>query len=249
MTEHIGINSYRILEHIHQSRRFILYKAEAMLSGDIVLIKTQDPTQVSNTQLADSLISEADTAHRLDHRAIRKGKGFLQDGLNAYFLGEFISGKALAALLQPESEPIPKEQILAWALTLADTICYTSSLGMSHQNLNPYNIIIDDANQLRVIGFGKVHEAWRNSEMNVRALHPILYVAPEVYQGTGPQSNVDVFSWAVIVYQMLCGVLPWRIDRFLSPEGQKQQSMSRSVIMPEILGKDVPDWLFTLLLS
>jgi serine/threonine protein kinase len=85
--------------------------------------------------------------------------------------------------------------------------------------------------------------------MNVRSVHPIMYVAPEMYQSRLSNPRADVYSWGVVVYQMLCGSLPWRIDRFLSPEGQKQQSMSRSIIMPEILGKEVPDWMFTLLLS
>jgi hypothetical protein len=76
------------LEHIHQSRRFIIYKAEAVLSGEIVLIKTQDPTQVNDKALADSLASEAEAALRLEHPNIRKGLGMFQEGLNGYFLGK-----------------------------------------------------------------------------------------------------------------------------------------------------------------
>lgn len=244
-----GINSYRVLEHIHQSRRFIIYKAEAVLSGEIVLIKTQDPTQVNDKALADSLASEAEAALRLEHPNIRKGLGMFQEGLNGYFLGEMIEGRNLAGVLNEADVSISQEHVLGWATALAEALQYATAMSYPHLNLNPYNIIITPDHQLKVIGFGKSREAWQNSEMNVRSVHPIMYVAPEMYQSRLSNPRADIYSWGVVVYQMLCGSLPWRIDRFLSPEGQKQQSMSRSIIMPEILGKEVPDWMFTLLLS
>lgn len=69
----MALDNYRIIETIHQSRRFILYKAERLQDGKQVLIKTQDPAQLQDKALSESLIREARASMHLEHPHIRKG--------------------------------------------------------------------------------------------------------------------------------------------------------------------------------
>ncbi len=241
----MALNSYKISDTLHHSRRFLLYKAERISDGKRVLIKTQDPGQITDKNLADSLISEAETAIKLSHPSLRKGLGCFQEGLGVYLVAEFAEGESLAERIL--HAPPQLNQALEWAKELLSGLIYLEQSGEFHENLNPYNIIIAPDNSLKLIGCGKKRSAWKHSEGNFKYQLPMLYVAPEIFTTGNTRTNSHLYSWAVVVYQTICGNLPWRLDSFSSPEEQKHQSFSRAVSMP---GSDLmPDWLYGVLLG
>ncbi len=244
----MALNSYRIIETIHHSRRYLLYLAETLTDKREVVIKTQDPAQLRDLSLAESLKGEAEAGAELEHPAIRKGIGYFTEGLSGYLVAEYAAGSSLADLLIKNPEAFTMDQCLLWARDILHALHFAHSRGHQHINLNPYNIIIDGSKGLKIIGFGKSgREAWRHSEGNMNYPYPMLYVAPELFQTSNPHSNSDLYSWAVIVYQMLCRKLPWRLDGFSGPDEQKMQSLSRGVAMPDV--EKVPDWLYGILIS
>jgi formylglycine-generating enzyme required for sulfatase activity len=80
-----------------------------------------------------------------------------------------------------------------------------------------------------VIGFAKNRDAWKHAEGNLKYPYPMLYAAPEIFKTSNPHPTSDLYSWAVMVYQMFCRQLPWPLDRFMGPYEQKYQSMSRNL--------------------
>ncbi|MDD4232275.1 MAG: SUMF1/EgtB/PvdO family nonheme iron enzyme [Candidatus Cloacimonetes bacterium] len=241
----MALNSYNIIETLHHSRRYLLYKATKISDSSPVVIKTQDPAHISDKSLATSLKSEAEIAQYLQHPNLRKGLGCFEEGLSVYFVAEYVAGESLGERLC--NNPPDFHTALNWAKKILHVLIYASSLGLSHENLNPYNIIIEPNDNLSLIGFGKNRSAWKHSEGNFKYPLPILYLAPEIYKGSKASLNSDLYSWAVIVYQAVCGMLPWRLDSFSSPEEQKQQSIDRAIILPDT--NMMPDGLYSILLS
>jgi len=244
-----GLNSYQVLESIHRSRRFSLYRASKLDTGLKVLIKTPDSIRSKDENLIKALMAEAEAARQLSHPAIRACYDSQDEPGAAFFIGEYIPGESLARFQTKDGEAIPFPTVINWVCELLEALEYAHSRGIYHQNLNPYHVLVDNDMHLRVIGFGKSKNAWLNGEDGYMPWHPILFVAPETFQAGQVHPTSDLFSWAVITYSLLCQALPWRIDEMLSFEKQKQQSLCRAVIMPDILKKEVPDWLFSLLLS
>lgn len=244
----MALNSYRILDTIHHSRRFILYRAEALKDNSIVLIKTQDPTQLRDQTLLNSLKCEAETALELIHPNIRRSIGFFSEGISGYLVAEYVPGISLAQYILQNPDAPNLQQCLLWARDILHALYYAEKRDIRHYNLNPYNIIIDEAERLKIIGFGKdKRDPWKHSEGNINYPFPMLYVAPEIFKSSSPHPNSDLYSWAVILYQMLCHSLPWRLDRFIGPDEQKLQSLNGGVSMPS--AEIVPDWLYSILLS
>ncbi len=241
------LSNFRIIETIHQSRRFILYKAERLQDRKQVLIKTQDPAQIRDQMLSESLVREAEAALQLIHPHIRKGLDCFSEGLNQYLVAEYAPGMSLIEYLNQNSENVTFTQCLIWARDLLHALMYAASKDVGHYNLNPYNIIINAASELKVIGFGKVRDAWKHSEGNFNYPYPMLYVAPEIFKTSNPHPNSDIYSWAVVLYQILCKSLPWRLDGYVGPDEQKMQSFSRGVTMPA--AERVPDGLYSILLA
>ncbi len=243
----MNVNSFVTEKVINQSQRFVIYKAKRRSDDELVLIKTLAAETSADNILAKSLKSEAEAAIKLNHPAMRKGFSFLGEESTPAFVSEYISGMSLAEYLLQNDGRAKLEQSLNWARDILHALIYAEEQGYHHSNLNPYNIIIDEGGKLYLIGFGKEREAWRHSEGNPRYHFPLLYVAPETYKGSIIKANSDVYSWAVILYQALCGHLPWRLDSFSSPEENKGQSLTRGVILPD--SDKVPDWLYSVLLA
>ncbi|HNW24914.1 MAG TPA: bifunctional serine/threonine-protein kinase/formylglycine-generating enzyme family protein, partial [Candidatus Cloacimonas sp.] len=244
-----SLNSYQVIRTVHSSLRFSLYLAKQMETGTTVLIKTPDTQRVNDELLKQDLVNEANAHLKLSQPRIRKVFEIREEKETAYLIGEYIEGMSLASYLKINFNLLTLKQILSWLQELLEAFIYAHKQGCVHLNLNPYNIIVDDNDHLNIIGFGKNQNACKTAMEKDGSYHPLLYVAPELYQSGVALPQADLFSFAVIAYQMLCGVVPWRIDLQLSPEKQKQQSLCRAVIMPEIMHKEVPDWLFAALLQ
>ena len=237
-------SSYRILENIHKSGRFELSKAQSLEGGQELVIKE---LAKADNELKNSLKSEAQAGLKLRHPAIRRSMGYHEDGVKLYMVSQYLEGISLGHYLLGKPQGVDFDQGLLWARTLAEVLDFAAAQGVSHLNLNPYNIIVSPDEKLSVIGFGKNRKAWRHSEGNIRFALPLLYTPPEEFHGALIHDNSDLFSWAVIVYQIFTGHLPWRTDTFISPEEQKEQSLTRAVLQPK--SEQLPSWLFSLILD
>ena len=85
-----------------------------------------------------------------------------------------------------------------------------------HQDLRPENIMIDRTGTVKIIDFGAVHVralAEATGAPQARAIVGSLqYTAPEYFTGDGGTSRSDLFSLAVLTYQMLTGQLPYGLQ-------------------------------------
>jgi serine/threonine protein kinase len=83
---------------------------------------------------------------------------------------------------------------------------------MQHQDLRPDNIMIDRHGTMKIIDFGSVHVAGLAEGTREAGAEELLgslqYTAPEYFTGEGGSAQSDLFSLALITYQMLTGALP-----------------------------------------
>lgn len=249
MSSNETLNSYQVLDSVHRSRRFSIYRATKTQGGKEVLIKTPDPMRMKDADLIATLVAEAEAGIKLNHPHIRKGYECVNEISGAFFIGEYIHGMPLARYLSLERDKISPETVLSWARELLSAMDYAHSMGYVHLNINPHNIIVSPDQHIKLIGFGKDKTAWMYGEQEDYAYHPILFVAPELFQADLGMAASDLYSFAVLIYLCYCKVLPWRIDYSLGSVQQKKQSLCRAVIMPEILNISMPDWLYTTILS
>ena len=245
----ISLNSYQIIKTVNSSLRFSIYQAKQIETGNIVLIKNPDAQRTNDEGLKQDLINEANTHLKLNHPFIRTVYETREEKGTAYLIGQYIEGRSLSAFLKNNPNSLNLEESISRLQELLEAISYAHKMGCIHLNLNPYNIIVDDEYHLHIIGFGKNQNAYKTAYEKDETYHPLLYIAPELYTAGIVLPQSDLYSFAVIAYHLLCGVVPWRIDNQLVPEKQKQQALCRAVIMPEILNKQVPDWLFASLLQ
>jgi len=229
----ISLNSYQIIKTVNSSLRFSIYQAKQIETGNIVLIKNPDAQRTNDEGLKQDLINEANTHLKLNHPFIRTVYETREEKGTAYLIGQYIEGRSLSAFLKNNPNSLNLEESISRLQELLEAISYAHKMGCIHLNLNPYNIIVDDEYHLHIIGFGKNQNAYKTAYEKDETYHPLLYIAPELYTAGIVLPQSDLYSFAVIAYHLLCGVVPWRIDNQLVPEKQKQQALCRAVLFRE----------------
>lgn len=249
MSEEIKLNSYKVLESIHHSRRFSLYSATKYDTEQLVLIKTPDSVRTKDMELIANLVSEAQAGIALEHPNIRRCLEYNGEASSAYLIGEYVEGMSLSRYMRMNPGNIELSLVLGWMKDILSALDYAHKQGYTHLNLNPHNLIVTPDKHIKILGFGKDKAAWMTGEMEDYGYHPVLFTAPELFQAEIALPEADIFSLAVITYLCICRVLPWRIDHSLGYVQQKKQSLGRAVIMPEILKVEMPDWLYGIILT
>ena len=116
---------------------------------------------------------------------------------------------------------------------------------MLHQDLRPENLLIDRSGTVKLIDFGSVHVgglAEGTSGTRADSIAGTLqYTAPEYFVGGEGDARSDLFSLAVLTYQMLTGQLPYglQVVRLRSPAQLKQLRY----VPVRHLRPELPAWL------
>lgn len=125
-----------------------------------------------------------------------------------YHTMELVKGRVLASWC---NDFMPIDQVFAIARQLAAGLSAIHALGIIHRDLKPENIMICDAQEIhaKILDFGIARPLERSNglvttELGVRLGTPD-YMAPERLQGRSSSTASDVFSFGLVVYEMLVG--------------------------------------------
>lgn len=127
-----------------------------------------------------------------------------QDGW-VYQVGEWLDGQTLETLLRSRAEASFGVKLPAWMRQLADALEALHQAGLVHGDLKPANVMISHDDTARLIDFDTVCPAGSTGAW--RSLTP-AFASPERRAGEPADVRDDVFSMAVIVYQLFTGELP-----------------------------------------
>ncbi|MDP3113680.1 MAG: bifunctional serine/threonine-protein kinase/formylglycine-generating enzyme family protein [Candidatus Cloacimonadaceae bacterium] len=240
-------SAYAILGTLQKSKLHTVYKAKNFFSGKLVTIKTNDIRWKNDPELHRQLKQESETGTLLDHPNIRGVIGLFEEDGNAYLVADYIEGIPLNEFLEQKKVDTRLVTALSWIKQLLSALEYAHAKGIAHLNLDPSNMIISGEGELTLIGFGKDPRSWLKAETYDDHLHPVMFVAPELFKGERFDHRADLYSVGVLAYYLICNRYPWSLDPKLSATLQKQQSLARPVLDPEILGREIPRWIFSII--
>jgi serine/threonine protein kinase/formylglycine-generating enzyme required for sulfatase activity len=178
-----------------------------------VAVKVLPPQLAWQKGFVERFLREARAAAALNHTNIVTihdvGK---QDGWY-YCVMEYLEGRPLSQVLRERGRLRPDE-VLSILHQLADALDYAHERGLVHRDVKPANVMVDQQGRVTLTDFGLVRAA---EESGLTVAGTVMgtphYMSPEQARGTsqvGPAS--DLYSLAVIAYQMLCGAPPFDAD-------------------------------------
>jgi Tol biopolymer transport system component len=137
-----------------------------------------------------------------------------------YLVTELLEGQPLADVLG--RGPVPLRRSLAWAVQMLRAVAAAHARGIVHRDLKPANIFILADGTLKILDFGlakvahamgSAHDAptVRISEDGM-VFGTIGYMSPEQLRGESADARSDIFSFGVVMYEMLTGRMPFARD-------------------------------------
>jgi len=122
---------------------------------------------------------------------------------------EFVEGRTVQQLLADEG-PLPAERVRAMAVTLAGVLQSAHLAGVVHRDIKPANILVREADgAVKITDFGVARIPTSELTQSGDSIGSPAYMSPEQLRGGEVDGRSDLFSLAVILYQMLCGERPF----------------------------------------
>ncbi|CDR43429.1 CYFA0S12e00452g1_1 [Cyberlindnera fabianii] len=202
-------------EVVGQGAFAIVKKAVERSTGKTFAVKIISKRKIMGN--TDGVTRELEILRRLDHPGIVKLKGFYEDDDSYYLVMEFVSGGDLMDFVAAHGS-VGEEAAKEITRQILEAIKYVHSLGISHRDLKPDNILIaqDDPVIVKITDFGLAKISNTGTFMKTFC-GTLAYVAPEVIDGRHIKATdvdkysslVDMWSMGCLLYVILTAHLPF----------------------------------------
>jgi hypothetical protein len=168
-----------------------------------VAVKLPKPTAVASKDLC---LSEARRAAHLKHERIVPVHDVGIDEDNYFIVTEYVEGGSLADRLGKGK--LSQREAVTWISDIGEALEYAHLEGVIHRDVKPANILIDHRGRAKLTDFG-ISESTNTIEESAPSLGTLRYMAPEQLEGKPADHRSDIYSLAVVLYEMLTGRVPY----------------------------------------
>ncbi|MEQ1738859.1 MAG: bifunctional protein-serine/threonine kinase/phosphatase [Methyloglobulus sp.] len=239
------LDGYRIEAELHASKRTQIYRALDTHTNTQVILKTPSILYDDDTLFIEHFLHEEWAGKRINHDNVIKIISTDRPKSCVYYVTEYLDGQTLRDWMtaNPKADIITVRKIVG---QIAKGLRAFHRMEMLHQDLKPENIMFDKNGVVKIIDFGSVKIAGiaeiaplELDEDNI--LGTLNYTAPEYHLSQRGTVKSDLYSLAVIAYEMLNGALPYGQDM---PEKPSQGFLANLRYVPSFHHNPmVPIWI------
>jgi hypothetical protein len=152
---------------------------------------------------------EAQALARLTHPNIVQVHDFLEDGGRPWIVMELVDGEDLGSVLRRRGA-IPVREAVRLAAPLADALDFAHRRGVLHRDVKPGNVLVtkEGVPKLADFGIARIRRSARCTAAGAIVGSP-AYLSPEQVAGEEGDPRSDLYSFGVMLYEMLTGRLPF----------------------------------------
>ena len=207
------IGRYHVLEELGRGAMAVVYKGFDPVIGRSVALKTIafGTADSEVTDLRQRLYREACAAGTLAHPNIVTIYDVIeQEGVTAVAM-ELVEGQTLASLIA-ERAPLPLDTALGIFEQIAGALDYASAKGIVHRDIKPANILMTPDGHAKVADFGVARMAISSMTQTGTVVGSPSYMSPEQVRGQHLDGRSDLFSAAVVLFELLTKERPFAGD-------------------------------------
>ena len=176
----------------------------------IKVIQLFDPNGDQDQTANDAFYAEAQAVGRLQHQNIVSVYDAGVGDYEGYIVMEYVHGDSLLDLLKTEIS-LPVDKALKIAAQICHALSYAHSKNIIHRDIKPSNIMITLEGHVKVVDFG-ISILSSDDDKDSGLMGTPSYMAPELIDGSAASQSSDLFSVAVLLYEMIAGTLPFTGD-------------------------------------
>jgi serine/threonine-protein kinase len=233
------ISHYKILKKLGEGGMGEVHLAQDTKLSRKVALKFLPVQLASDGELKERFEREARAAAALNHPNIITIHEVTEHENRPFIAMEYVEGESLKDLIARKELSVG--EVLDIALQISDGLAAAHQAGIVHRDIKPQNILMGKDRRVRICDFGLAKAKKDVTLTQVGStLGTIAYMSPEQAQGKEADHRSDIFSFGVVLYEMITGQLPFK--------GEHDAAVIHSIVndTPEPLARyksDVPEGL------
>jgi len=203
------ISHYKILEKVGEGGMGVVYKAQDTKLGRIVALKFLPEHLLCDEEAKSRFVHEAKAASALNHPNITTIHEIDEVEGECFISMEYIEGKSLKELIQRKEFSI--EEVLKISIQIAEGLSRAHQKDIVHRDIKSDNILLAHDGLVKIMDFGlaKLKGVTKLTKTG-STLGTLQYMSPEQAQGKDVDQRSDIFSFGVVLYEMVTGQLPFK---------------------------------------
>src|SRR6266513_3662197 len=203
---------YKVLERLGSGGMADVFLAEDDQLGRKVALKLLHRRFSEDPGFVERFRREAQAAAGLQHPnvvGVYDRGGY--DG-TYYIAMEYLPGRSLKQLIRQEA-PLNPVRAIDITMQVLKAARFAHRHGVIHRDLKPQNVIVGESDQAKVTDFGIARAGASDMTETGSILGTAQYLSPEQAQGHAVSAGSDLYSIAVVLYEMLTGHVPFDGDQ------------------------------------
>jgi len=210
------LGRYELIRVLGKGAMGLVFEGRDPNLDRLVAIKTIRVESLSPTELNDyefRFRTEARSAARLQHPNIVSVYDSDRDGDIAYLVMEHVQGDDLKHHLDRGAR-YTLDESLRMVGELLGALDYAHQQGVIHRDVKPANLLMEPSGRIKLTDFGvaRMQDSGDHTRTKGSIVGTLKYMSPEQVQGLAIDARADLFSAAVVLYQLLTGHRPFNGD-------------------------------------
>ena len=228
------ISHYKILEKLGEGGMGVVYKAEDTKLKRTVAMKFLPKRLSVHGEERERFVHEAQAASSLNHPTICTIHEIDEVNDETFIVMEYVEGTTLREWIRTKIEQsegyrkLSIKETVDLAVQIADGLEKAHEKGIVHRDVKSENIMVTGDSRAKIMDFGlaKLKGVSKLTKTG-STVGTIAYMSPEQVEGLETDHRTDIFSYGVVLYEMLTGKLPF-------------QAPHEAALMYEIINVDPP---------
>ena len=212
------IAQYKILEKLGEGGMGEVFLAEDTKLNRKVAIKFLPSHLTANEEDRARFLQEARAASAINHSSVCVVHDILEHEdpesgkVQQFIVMEYVKGKTIREIVgESGKDLLPLDNVLDYAVQIAEALTAAHAEDVVHRDIKSENIMVTGTGQVKVMDFGlaKIRGTAKITKSS-STVGTVAYMSPEHIQGQEVDSRSDIFSFGVVLYEMLTGRLPFQ---------------------------------------
>jgi serine/threonine-protein kinase len=202
------LGKYELIGELGRGAMGIVYRARDPIINRLVALKTITSSISGNQSLLQRFYREAQSAGGLQHPNIVTIYDMGEASGTPFIAMELVEGQSLEQLII-NRPTVPLSLKLAYAMQACRAFDYAHKRGIIHRDIKPANVMLSKDGVVKVVDFGIARIAESSNTQTGLLMGTFAYMSPEQYHGEHADERSDVWSFGILLYELLCYQRPF----------------------------------------